>query len=217
MTVPSTTINMITHIRNGFMQDTSGNASLNSNKYRDGAMKGSGDVAMTDFAERAWAQGRTIKRTQDGDSTATVRPYCWDQRRDNLGPDDATFTFNTVDGLPRWRFRHDSAYAVPAASYSNSYFYCPTATQLEIKGSTESHNTGSTRCDFSVIGFADGYLSGGSLAHLEDVLSVDLARGKTFTTDSRFPYILVSFRGYTYSGSGTVADYAVKNVEVRKV
>ena len=76
MTVPSTNISMITHIRNGFMQDTGGNASLNSAKYRDGAMKGAGNVAMTDFANRAWAQGRTIKRTQDGDSTLRSGVIC---------------------------------------------------------------------------------------------------------------------------------------------
>ena len=169
MTVPSANINMKVHVRNGFMQDTSGNASLNSNKYRDGARKGTGNISLQDFAGKAWSQGRTPKRTLDGDATSSVRPYCWDQRYDNLGPYDVTFTLTYEGGLPKWSYSH-SGQSYPTASYNNSYFYCDTNDTLRIRAN-QTATGGYARHDISVIGFSAGYLSGASKTYISEHLT----------------------------------------------
>jgi hypothetical protein len=213
MTVPSTNINMITHIRNGFMQDTSGNASLTSNKYRDGARKPTGNISLQDFAGKAWSQGRTIKRTMAGDTAASVRPYCWDQRWDNLSASDVTFTLSYEGGLPKWSYGHTGK-SHPTASYNNSYFYCNTNDTFRIRATANLGGTGVTH-DFSVIGFSDGYLSGFSMPYIEDATNFG---GINFTTDDWYPYVLVSFRGYNNGGSRPpTATFYVTGAEVFKV
>ena len=196
MTVPASNISMITHLRNGFMQDTSGNASLDSAKYRDGARKPTGNISLRDFAGKAWSQGRTIKRTMDGDTEASVRPYCWDQRWDNLASWDVTFTLSYENGLPKWSYSHNGK-SYPTASYNNSYFYCDKNETLRIRASQTASGSGQ-RHDLSVIGFSAGYLSGSSKSYITDSLTFG---GLNFDTDKNFPYVLVSFRGYNAGGS----------------
>lgn len=213
MTVPSANINMKVHVRNGFMQDTSGNASLNSNKYRDGARKGTGNISLQDFAGKAWSQGRTIKRTLDGDSAASVRPYCWDQRWDNLASYDVTFTLSYENGLPKWAYSHHGK-SYPTASYNNSYFYCDKNDTLRIRANNTATGSGQ-RHDISVIGFSAGYLSGSSKSYITDSLSFS---GVNFTNDKNFPYVLVSFRGYNAGGSRPdTTSFTLYNAEVYQV
>ena len=123
MTMPANNINLITDVRNGFMQDTSGNASLNSQKYRDGAGKGTGNIALMDFANKAWAQCRD-QYSEVAASAARCKPYSRAQAVDNTTYSGSRFTITNRSGLPGWRTNTRGGVSYPIASYNNSYFYC---------------------------------------------------------------------------------------------
>ena len=221
MTMPASNISMITDVRNGFMQDGSGNVSLNSAKYRDGARKGSGNVALMDFASRAFSQGRTVVKTQDGSLTSSVKPYCWDQRHDNISHSSITWSLAYENGLPTWTTYHKGYRDTPTAAYSNSCFKANKNENLSISFTTVPNgNNWDASITFAILGFDAGYLSGNSI----NIINYTPASGSNtfnFTTNSSYPYHVVVFKTLVKAWNGalgyeTRGGYTIKNVEVKR-
>ena len=209
MTMPASNINLITDVRNGFMQDSSGNASLNSQKYRDGAGKGTGNVALMDFANRAWAQGRDSYREADRPSSG-CKPYSRAEATDNATVHTG-FTITNRNGLPGWRTNTKGGQSYPIASYNNSYFYClrPNVqhTLAVSYASTKWVNTATyVSHEIYVAGWQDGYKSGASTVyHNWTGLGTSGSKTFTFTPASTRRYIQISTRAFCAGTSGTNA------------
>lgn len=221
--MPSSNINLINNVRNEFMLDASGSVSLNSTKYRDGARKGVGNVSVMDFAGRAWSQGREIRKTQDGDSTGSIRPYCWDQRHDNINHSEVEYTLLTENGLPVWKHRHNGKRFVPTASYANSYFQFVPGDTLDIRRLHFSCNIEKLEaylayCEVAVIGYTNGYLSGGTRYYV-NWSRVEGDRTWAFDVRPQEPFVVVSFKFFASdygSQSPNYVSYQVKNCEIKK-
>lgn len=220
MTMPANNINLITDVRNGFMQDTSGNASLNSTKYRDGAGKGTGNVALTDFANRAFSQGRTIRKTQDGSSISSMKPYCWDQRHDNISHSSISWTLSYESGLPTWASYHSGRRDIPTAAYSHGFFKSSGSEALSISFSTlANQNNYSANIRVTIYGYDNGYLSGNSTTLMSEQ-SASGSKTFNFNASSYYPYVMISFKTYVSAWNGvlgyeTRGGYTIKNLEVK--
>lgn len=205
MTMPASNINLITDVRNGFMQDSSGNASLNSKKYRQGAGKGTGNVALSDFANRAWSQGDDIRRSQQ-DGVSTVKPYSWDQGEDGWTFKDDEFALTTSGGLPRWGMKRwwSNAMIIPSANYSNCWFYCyrPGITHtwewdsIINKWDNGGGSGAYVSYEYAVIVWENGYQSGSSfiLRNWDPVRSTSGPKTVAFTPPSTHRYVQLSLR-----------------------
>lgn len=203
MTMPSSNISLITDVRNGFMQDSSGDASLNSKKYRQGAGKGTGNVALMDFANRAWSQGDDIRRSQQN-GVSTVKPYSWDQGEDGWTFNSSEFTLTSSGGLPRWGMKRwwSNMMTVPSANYSNTWFYCyrPGITHTwnwdSIINKWDSGTGSYVTYQYAVIAWANGYQSGSSnqLHNWNTVRSSSGSKTVTFTPPSTHRYIQLALR-----------------------
>lgn len=202
MTMPSGNINLITDVRDNFMQDSSGSASLNSDKYRDGAGKGIGNVALTDFANVAWRNGRT---KLDQPSASSVRPYHAEGGVDIDNYFPGRITIEVRDGAPVWKI-NGPQYAYmdqPVAWYMSSGFKVmrpgiPHTITWQAQTVLWSGKYGSLP-QYLVRGYANGYKSGSSINHrgwtpMNSSLNSWRDNSYTFTPDSRYPYILLSTR-----------------------
>lgn len=208
MTMPASNINLITDVRNGFMQDSSGNASLNSQKYRDGAGKGAGNVALTDFANRAWAQGRDNYREIDRPSSG-CRPYSRAQQIDNGTYSNSNFIITNRGGLPGWRTKTTGGQSYPIANYNNSYFYClrPNV-QHTLKvdyAYTEWVNTATyVTHDIYIAGWQSGYKSGATTVWLPWTgLGTSGSKTFTFTPTSDRRYVQIATRAFCAGGGSS--------------
>ena len=226
MTMPASNINLITDVRNGFMQDSSGNASLTSNKYRDGAGKGTGNVALTDFANLGWRQGRSL---QAEGSPSTVKPYMLHTGVDNLGYDSKDFEISISGGLPRWRLKHTwfNHQTVISACYANTWFRCyrpgiaHTMSWDSLINKWHNGKGSWVAYEFSVRSWSSGYQSGSQTIHQDftNVRSNNGPKSYTFTPPSSRPYIQLSLRimgsGYVdYDGANPEIDITAYNMKV---
>lgn len=221
MTMPASNINLITDVRNNFMLDSSGNASLNSSKYRDGARKGSGNVALMDFANRALSQGRTVVKTQDGSAASSMKPYCWDQRHDNISHSAISWNLRYENGLPTWTSFHNGYRDIPTAAYSHGFFKTSGNESLSISFTADPHASNySASIRVTIYGYNGGYLSG----DVTTLLSEQTASGSktfNFTASSYYPYVMISFKTLVSAWNGvlgyeTRGGYTIKNLEVKR-
>ncbi len=226
MTMPASNINLITDVRNGFMQDTSGNASLNSAKYRDGAGKGTGNVALTDFAGAGWRQGRTL---QAEGSASTVKPYMLHSGVDNLGYDSKNFEITISGGLPRWRVKRKwfNLNTVTSAVYANAWFRCyrpgvaHTLSWDSIINALHNGYNSYVSYEYTVRGWSNGYQSGTqtTIQGWTNVRSNNGPKSYTFTPSGSYPYIQVALRlissGYQgWDGANPELDITAYNMKV---
>lgn len=121
MTMPASSFTLI-ELRDQFTGD-GGSISLDSQKMRDGAGKGTGNIAMLDFANRAWGQGREVLREETA-NMSTVKPYHRCCAVDNTIYSNNGFPTPISSGLPQWGFRGSNNNDYPISLYSNGYFYC---------------------------------------------------------------------------------------------
>ena len=211
MTMPASNVALIANVRNQFMRDSSGNASLNSQKYRDGAGKGTGSIALSDFANRAFGAGRTFVQTQGGTAASAVRPYHCDRRADNVQWDFTkyvNFAMGEVGGIPEWRAYANGFRDMPVAAYVSSFFYCHrpgVQHRLQFDVMRGSYR-GTTSADVAVIGFSSGYLSGASTDYITTTNlnsgSSYTSKSFTFTPSASFPYVLISLRTWAQAWNG---------------
>ena len=221
--MPPSNISLINNVRNEFMRDSSGSVSLNSTKYRDGARKGVGNVSVMDFAGRAWSQGREIRKTQDGDPIESMRPYCWDQRHENLNHSDVEYTLLTENGLPVWKHRHDGKRFVPTASYANAYFKFVPDDTLDARRVTLSCNVEKieaylANCQLGVIGYTNGYLYGSTQTYI-NWRAIEGQQSYSFDVTPRHPHVLISFKFFASDYQSQIPNYVsyqVKNCELKK-
>jgi hypothetical protein len=219
MTMPASNINLITDVRNVFMQDSSGNASLNSARYRDGAGKGSGNVRLTDFANRAWSQGR---EEQEEGSPSTVKPYMNHQGVDGWSFDRSVFDTSIVNGLPRWRMKESWTNMMTniSAFYSNTWFYCkrPGVQHTFYCDNIISkwHNGYGSYVgyEFSARGWDNGYQSGTQQIWQDwnNVRSSSGSRSFTFTPTSSHRYVQIALRIISRGYQGW--DGEVPNIDI---
>lgn len=213
MTMPASNINLITDVRNVFMQDSSGNASLNSQKYRDGAGKVSGNVALMDFANKAYGSGREIVRSQE-QGASVVRPYHWDQRSDNESISSAKDNFTGIPDIEGFYGRQmyiQSRTLVDVGYYSVGLFYC-NRPGIEhtwtFRYANENWDTPSgfwhVIASQRVFAYQSGYLSGSSVALTDAWYGLDKTSPTTatvkFTPTSSHPWVALNVRVVAQSG-----------------
>lgn len=219
MTMPASNIDLIADVRNGFMQDSSGSVSLNSAKYRDGAGKGSGNIALTDFASRAWGQGREV---QEEGPPSTVKPYMNHQGVDGWSYISSNFDVSIVNNLPRWRMKESWTNMMTniSAFYSNTWFYCNrpgVAHTFYVDSIIDKWHNGYgsfVNYEFSIRGWSNGYQSG-TQSVLQDwtrVRSNNGSKTHKFTPSSSHRYIQVALR--IISGGYQGWDGEVPNIDI---
>lgn len=225
MTPISATPDLI-HVRDDLMRDT-GNANMNATKYRDGARKPSGNIALTDFAGRCWTQGRNMVSTTNGTDPTTVKGHQWDMRLDNISHSSVTREVNDNGGLPKWSVYWKGRRDIPTAAYNCGFYKASTSrnvnTTLKIRANRWSgKNLYFSHCDISIYGYQSGYLSGGQMAVIASSTSMNYSGNLntfTFTTDKRYPYIQIAPRVYCGEWNGvmgydTYAAYEMYDIEV---
>lgn len=225
MTVPATNISMITDIRDDFMMG-SGDVSLNATRYRDGCLKGTGDIAVMDYAKCAWGQGRVTRKTQNGDSTSGMRPWMWDQRADGgITHSDVTWTLGeSAAKLPTWKSYHTARTGKATAAYFNGYFRTSTTGTFRLTG-TLSDPDGLNRGvegRLDVVAFQSGYLSGAASTLLSipgQTKAGDISFDFTIP-DTTKPHIVVSFSNWMdvkSSMSTQRGGWTFTNLQVKKL
>lgn len=202
MTMPSTNINLIADVRNNFMQDSSGNAQLTSTKYRDGAGKGTGNVALTDFANVAWRNGRNVLHQPN---PANVKPYNADGGVDQDNYANERIKVRIENGLPVWQILGPAYTQItfPIAWYMSSGFKVmrpgiPHTITWQARTVIWQGNYGSL-AEYTVRGYKSGYKSGGELQHqgwrgMNASLNSWRDNSYTFTPNASYPYIAFSTR-----------------------
>lgn len=218
MTMPASNINLIADVRNGFMQDSSGNASLNSQQYRDGARKATGNIALTDFANTAWAAGRDLYR-EDEWTAFRCKPYSRAAGVDNAIYSNSDFTMTDRSGLPGWRTRRYGGQSYPMAGYNNSFFYCARPgidhkLDLRVVDYQWVNTQSYVDHQIKIIGWESGYKNGLSETLMDwTSMGASATRSYTFRPKASRPWVQISMRAYCAATGGLQGSSQVIEVE----
>jgi hypothetical protein len=224
MTMPASNISL-TYVRDNMFRDDAVPASLDSPYYRDAALKGSGNVALTDFANRANGLGRTKKNSQLG-LTSDVMPYHADIRVDNR-ESITVDTWGSVgihSNLPSFELTAEGRSGeIPTSTYGNLWFYCERIGEQHTLNfdvvKYSSTNQGYLR--YQVIAFSNGYLQGISRDLIPNsYASVGKNSVKFTPSNSSRPYILISVNAYAMGWNGFLGyentiSGSFRNIEVK--
>jgi len=186
---------------------TTSSIALRDQRTRDFLQRTSEDIngtwKLTDALDLCWSAGRS---NQNGGSNSTVKPYMRHRSYDGRG--SAGGSVNTSNGKVRWyNNARMTSPGAPGACYGSSWFYAGpefNGRTIRVYGTVrDSYSvkpSGSTqKCQFEIIGFQNGYLSGGSKQyHLEDLSISSSGRSYSgdFTVDPSYRYILVSWSAW---------------------